>query len=472
MYGDITKYPFIVFHYPPLYHIVTRLVVSLGLDWLAAGRTVSVVSTFLIVVLSVCLTYSASKEAFGRLASLVGGSIGGLTVLTHSAVVEWSPLMRVDMLALSLSLLGLLLCAWSLERPVWLFGAIFAFVLAIYTKQTELAAPVAAIGPYLVLRPRRLVVPMLCGLVIAAAALTLLLWRTDGRFLQHVILYNINRFDIRRAYWSIRLLLYRNWIFLVVALVGVIITSAVVVFEVGTRKVTGVFSCLRSNRSAWLFVTLLTYLALLTVTLGELGKSGANKNYAVEWLCACSLFVGIALSGALHSATSIKRTAAALLMPLGPIVIATLLIIHVMSVPLPNEAKFRDVEQRRQLAELTRWVRAAPKTVLSDDMVLTVASGKQVPLEPQIFAELSAMGRWDERREVDLITSQSFQFIVTDGERGDYYFDTRYNAPVADAIELVYPIKTTFAGYTIHLPKDNDCELGPPLRCPPDVEGH
>lgn len=429
-------------------------------------------STFLIVVVSACLIYSVSGRAFGRLAGLAGAMIGGLTVLTHNAVVDWSPLMRVDMLAIALSLSGLLLCVWSLENQVWLFGAVLFFVAGVYTKQSEFVAPIAGIGPYLVLRPRHLILPALYGLGLAVVVLILLSWYTDGRFLQHIVVYNVNRFDVRRAYWAIRLLFYRNWAFLSVALAGAVIASILLVNGARTHKVNGIFAYFRSNRFAWLIVTLLIYLALSTATLVGLGKSGADRNYAIEWLCACNLFVGFALSAAIHSATSTKGVGAALLMPIGPVVIVALLMIHVSALTYRNETELRNAHRQKQLVELTRWIRAAPKPVLSDDMVLLMVAGKHVPLEPAIFAELSTMGRWDERQEIDLIKSRNFQFIITEGDRGDYYYDSRYTTAVADAIELAYPIEAAFAGYTIHLPKSNDCELGPPLRCPPDIAGH
>ena len=131
--------------------------------------------------------------------------------------------------------------------------------------------------------------------------------------------------------------------------------------------------------------------------LVDLGKSGGNENYAIEWLCACSLFAGLALSGAIHGELppiGILRLVLCRLADRSPL--STRYSFDVVTAT--EEAIFRDGEQRLQLAALARWVRAAPKTILSDDMVLTVASGKQVPLEPQIFAELSAMGRWDETR--------------------------------------------------------------------------
>ena len=48
-YGSIDHYPAIVFHYPPFYHLISLATAAiLGLDQLAAGRAVSLVSTVLI----------------------------------------------------------------------------------------------------------------------------------------------------------------------------------------------------------------------------------------------------------------------------------------------------------------------------------------------------------------------------------------------------------------------------------------
>ena len=45
MYGDINRYPYIVFNYPPFYRTVVRAIGSFGVDYLATGRAVSVVAT-------------------------------------------------------------------------------------------------------------------------------------------------------------------------------------------------------------------------------------------------------------------------------------------------------------------------------------------------------------------------------------------------------------------------------------------
>src|ERR1700751_1610362 len=50
MYGPIDRLPFIVFHYPPVYHLASRAVMAFGVDPLAAGRMVSVASTAVIAI--------------------------------------------------------------------------------------------------------------------------------------------------------------------------------------------------------------------------------------------------------------------------------------------------------------------------------------------------------------------------------------------------------------------------------------
>jgi hypothetical protein len=469
MYGDITKYPYIVFHYPPLYHLVTRLVVALGPDWLAAGRGVSAASTLLTALASACLVYFAGRGPFGRLVSLVGGTIGGLVVLTHHAIIEWSVLMRVDMLSIALGLWGLLLCLWSFDRPRLLYAAVLSFVAAVYTKQTALVAPIAGIGPFLVFRPRQALPPILCGFAVAVVFLVALLWCTDGRFLNHIVEYNVNRFELRTAYWMLLSFFGRNALLLTLALAGVVGAVGVAITRPKFPRAKDILTRIKTDRSCWSILILVTYFALSSATLVALGKSGAAVNYTLEWLCACSLFVGLAFSAVTHLAMRPKPIVAALVMPIVPIVINAVLIVHLRSMVFPSENRFHDIEQQQQLVQLAHWIRVAPKPVLSDDMVLIMIAGKQVPLEPAIFTELSATGQWDERKELNLIRAEGFQFIVTDHDRGEITFDSRYDPAVADAIESAYPVKAAFGGYVIHLPRDSDCAIGPPLRCSPDM---
>jgi hypothetical protein len=469
MYGDITKYPYIVFHYPPLYHLVTRVVARAGMDWLTAGRAVSVASTGIAVLAVAAMVYAVSSQRFTKFASLSGALIGSLYILTQKAVIEWSPLMRVDMLAIALSLSGLLLCIWSVRTAACLYLAVLAFVAAVYTKQTALVAAVAGIGPFLVLRPRQAILPVLCGLLVMSTALVALSLHTDGGFLRHIVSYNVNRFSAHRAYWSVVSLLRNNASFVWLVSAATLVVTLLVAAELRTSELKHMTAYLRSNGFAWGLVTLFAYFVVSTPTLAALGKSGAGPNYAIEWLCAGSLLVGLAFAATIHVALRAENFNSAILAPIVISLIAVALTVHISPFHGPDEAKLHDVEQQQQLAQLTGWIRAAPKPVLSEDMVLLMSAGKQVPLEPSIFAELSATGQWDEKLELNLIKTGAFDFIVTEGDRNSNQFRARYTTAVAKAIDLAYPKQKDFAGYVIHLPNDTHCELGPPLRCPPEV---
>ena len=97
-------------------------------------------------------------------------------------------------------------------------------------------------------------------------------------------------------------------------------------------------------------------------------------------------------------------------------------------------------------------IQAAPRPVISDDMVILLRNRKEVLWEPAIFAELASTGHWDERPFIELIRARRFSFFITEGGRGDRIFDSRYTPAVASAMEEAYPTKCWVAGYLIHLP--------------------
>jgi hypothetical protein len=103
--------------------------------------------------------------------------------------------MRVDMLAIALSFLGVWCATRPANRPAQFYVAMALFVVAVFTKQTCIAAPLATLSVMTVANPR-LGLKMLCfGLLLGGAAALVLTWATDGGFFRHVIFYNINRYS-------------------------------------------------------------------------------------------------------------------------------------------------------------------------------------------------------------------------------------------------------------------------------------
>jgi hypothetical protein len=82
MYGDITQFPFIVFHYTPVYHLAVRAVAALGLDPLAAGRGVTLAAAIAIAVLAGSIVIAAMREIGSTSARVAGAVAAGLMVLS------------------------------------------------------------------------------------------------------------------------------------------------------------------------------------------------------------------------------------------------------------------------------------------------------------------------------------------------------------------------------------------------------
>ena len=191
------------------------------------------------------------------------------------------------------------------------------------------------------------------------------------------------------------------------------------------------------------------YFLCTTGMLFMAGKSGGADNYFIEWMCVGAVMIGILaawLFGRIDMAMTPKQLR---LIWLGGFVVVA----QIAVLPAGWNYGGGSSEYRREMAALEDMIRAAPKPVLSADMVLLVKAGKEVPWEPSIFAELASTGRWDERLITDMISSQSFSFIITTGHRGDRYYDERYTPAVAGAIHQAYPRTEEWMGHTLHLPR-------------------
>jgi hypothetical protein len=115
-----------------------------------------------------------------------------------------------------------------------------------------------------------------------------------------------------------------------------------------------------------------------------------------------------------------------------------------------------DPEYRRQYAALIEQTRQANKPVLSDDMVLLMQAGKEIPWEPGSITELSAQGLFDEKKLVTYIERHGLAFAVVTGSPGHGSFDEWYSPAVASALSKNYPIQRNVAGMRVLEPISGD----------------
>ena len=102
-------------------------------------------------------------------------------------------------ISLAFTLLGLLLAARSVTRPTLIYWAFLLFVLAVFTKQSLIAAPLTAFLIVLTVHPRHTTVAVCLAFVAGLTFLWYMTIATDGGFVQHIFIHNINRFEISRA---------------------------------------------------------------------------------------------------------------------------------------------------------------------------------------------------------------------------------------------------------------------------------
>ena len=441
-FGPIDGFPAIVFHYTPLFHLVSGLVAATGIDGLAAGRVVSLLSTAAMAVLAGAIVHRVvARDGGPKGAARLAALFTVFLPLLCYPIPLWSPLMRVDMLAFALSMGGVYIGLRSFSRPSAVYPAALLFVLAVYTKQTMIAAPAALFGTLLLYRPRTAFAGILTCMAAGTAALAVLAIATDGGFLRHIFLYNINRFDPERLTW-IQITAEGHIGLIAAALVG-----AATQFP-ALRA----FAVKRSNASssAAESVFLAAYLLLTTIMLLLVAKSGSSGNYFIEWLVALCIYAGIAVSYPIRRALDAGIGPAA---PFGTILVPIALSVHAWTLPVPPISS--DLMARRAvgLEILAERIRSSDRPVISDDMVILQRGGQPVLWEPAIFAELGANGVWDERPFIRMIEQRRFGFFITHRDRGRRPFDERYNPAVAEAMARAYPRREKIAGLTLHLPE-------------------
>jgi hypothetical protein len=452
-YGAIDGLPAIVFHYPPVYHSVTAAISTLGgLDPLAVGRSVSLGSTLLIALFGGLIAAKVVRADCAPRTAALCGLVAFLATFCFAPVGFWAPLMRVDMLSIALSFAGVLVAMAALKRPRFILISAGLFVAAVFTKQISIVAPAAVFLTFLLLRPRLAWTLAAACTLIGLAVLGGLMLATDGRFVRHIFLYNVNRFDPGRL-TSILGAILVHYLFAAALIVGFAqrLRSRLPVYR-GSGGLAGLRARLDASPGDALFLLVTVYAVLAGVMALGVAKSGSNVNYFIEGMAVLAILLGIFAADAANAAFGLARTRGRGVL-FHPLLIPLMIGLQAVNGPGRNNyVEHRSAARVAELKTLQAMIRAAPKPVVSDDMVVLMRSGKAVQWEPAIFAELARTGDWNEQPFVDLVKARHFAFFVTVGERGDRLFDSRYNPAVADAMYKAYPQRRTIADYTLHLP--------------------
>jgi hypothetical protein len=438
----------VVWNYPPVYLAVVRLFSPLSRNLLWAGRLVSWMSALGIAALLCGIIYISLPRRFGY-ALRIAAAATGLLYLCADPVLYWIPLMRVDVLGLFLTYLGLFFFISSRAVNPWkVYLAFFCFFWAVWTKQNFLAAPFVSLLMTFILAPRRAL--RLCAVYGLAGVLVFLLamrW-TSGGFALNLITYNLHAFSLHRAIAGLSENIIEVRLFLI--LCGALLLAALLRISKALAKVERAkwTARLRHSRFFFFFAVLSLHFAVAFVISFGYGKNGSNVNYFLEWTAALVALSGLAVGLLFQEMQRAPRLTPAILTA----------VIFVFFVPFQMLARTKkamhplpqfemEMDQEREAYErMIPLIKNTPGPVLSDDMVLLVFAGKDLLYEPATMLFLDQKGSWSPSDFERRIESHEFPFIITTS--------TQFWAPgITDAINRTYMPDLVIGKYQLYKPR-------------------
>lgn len=445
-FHPVENYPHVVFHYTPLYHLAVRLVATTTGSLLTAGRLTSILSlvgSCLVMALLVAVCLPSGRSSAARWLA----SFSAATLIFTTPVWTWACYMRVDTLAVLLSIVGLALFIIARRRSALAFLSFACFVAAVYTKQTMVAAPAACLLLAFVEKPRFSVSLLAFSVFAGLVTLFMLQTVTDGLFLRHIFSYNLNPFYLRAVFSS--------WIdhtSRLPALIGVAVMFPTTLFCRQAQSVSELWERVRLAlaRSAFercvVVVTVYFWLAAAVVT-ATIGKQGAAKNYFFELDVAASLISGLFLGWLVRRLSFRPRGPYALL----AFFVIPLFLLHSMGnlTTLYQAAVTFSQPTSNRSEEIVRFVQQLPGPVYSEDMTILMRAGKEIPAEPAIITALAMAKQWDESSFVHRIEHGEFEAIVVHSLENR----ERFTESVARAVQQRYYLGKDLNWIKVYLPK-------------------
>ncbi len=431
MYPLSSALPFIVFHYPPLFHLLARAALRVEPNFLAAGRLVATVSTLCLVPILAGLILAAVRGGAGLRGAAIAFGMGVLAISLHP-VHSWGFLMRVDMPGFVFGFGGLLLATRADGRFWGTTAALLLCVAAVFTKQTLLAPGIAVFAMGVFRRPKP---ALAAGLVAGAVGLAALVWlqhATGGGFLHNIVGYNINRVSLLQGYHMVASEKLTIPVILLMIAGAVWLGLEVVPSALSFRPLRigrDILALQHAEPAVATQALLLLHLALATVMLSTIFKLGSGPNYLIEWLCSGAVVLGVALVQSGRRSRAARNWSDAGLFAL----LVSLQFVPFRLVTAPQSAAWAKAAE--QAVAMIRD--AAPRPVASEDMTLLMRAGTGVTFEPSIVTELASVGRWDETPLLQMIRSHGFAFVLTMGTPDGFY--ERRTPAVNEAFQTEYP---------------------------------
>ena len=371
--------PFTITNYPPLYMLVQAPLVSAYGASFAYGRVISLASIVL-ATLFLTLTIRAITKSW------LAGLAGGLMLPTIPYILHWSPLVRIDSLALALSTAGLLCVAqFPRSRSAGVLAAVLMAASG-FTRQTYLlAAPLAG---FLWLwgsgnRYRAMVFGVLFGSMVLGIFAVLLVW-TQGGIWFHIITANVNALNpqLVNTYADE---IGRNFpVFLVGG--GLFVLAGWI-----------------GGRPYWWLAA--PYAVGAVVVALTISKVGSDINYLYELAAAFCIVAGAVVAW-------LRRI---------PVLRAAVLGVLAWQVFMAQElsqSKYYMIvvertERQAEMDALYQRVQQIEQPAIADENIgLLVLAGKPILFQPFEMSQLATVGMWDEQPFLRALESGVYPVVL------------------------------------------------------------
>jgi hypothetical protein len=415
-YPPSSGLPYVINQYgPPPYYLIALVVKLFGV-----GLTGPRLLAFACAICSAVLIALLVRHWTGSFAAAL---IFGVLYLTLPTVQQWMVILRVDFIAVALSLAGLYLFAKS-DR--WQLSVLF-FVAALFSKFMFVAAPLACLMYLLLMRETQKAFRFAAACAgLAGVVFLAFQWASGGWFAFHTLWSTMSHsFDFRVAVTSLQWELLDNLALLLLAAVAM------------------AFSYNKLPRRTLLLPLL--YFCVVSLTLISRGKEGADSNYYLEWDAALCLMAGLGY-GVVDKQLRDSRAAAALLPAL--VVLAVF-----ANVSLADAYRFvhpgQYADQPLGCRDAYQYVRShSGDQVLSENVGAAVLAGKSpVVFDPFVWTREVAEAGWSDDELLALIRARKLDLIVLGSEaarsKNDRYA-FRWPRSVLAAIDQNYKLVDSY----------------------------
>ncbi len=435
IYKGLTDLPYASSNYPPVALLLSAALMPVFGDGYIGGRLLNFASALVVAAL-ICRV--VRMETRDRRA----GALAALFFLGSPYIFHWIPLFRVDLLGFAFAFGGVYL-VWLWERKqtpdarrqtpesksIFLQSTVYSllltafFLLALYTKHSLVAAPLAA---FLALwqRDRRRALVFACVLGALGGAIYLALdYATRGGFTFGLIESNATVFLPEQLGALVQDFVGTFPILLLLALWGWLT-------RVRTKRI-GVLE--------W-------YAVIAIAALVMSGRVGAWENYFFEALAVACVFAGFPLpvsSFRLPFAPRLSQFAI-------PFLLLLQLALMWHDPRIAADMVARDLPANQELARL---LARTPGPIISEDMGALATGGKPVVYYTFQYSSLARSGKWDQSWESNGLRDGAFPVVILErGTREDVDHYRRFTREFVSALDRYYARTQTIGKYEIYTP--------------------